>query len=168
MKVAWRGARDVMGRAKRLWVAVKVPAAVAWASLHRIGWRFASPFEVISDLGVEYDLLHISPKRFQRRLHEGVNRWAWRKVLKQMGLNEGEAMAIGGRAVGEWIRNMLHGKGELSVQERGALRSVVDGSAWTEERCWEEGYLEFPLCKWCLAGPGNTKHRAFDWRLGKV
>ena len=162
MKVAWRGARDVMGRAKRLWAVVKGPAAAAWASLHRIGWRFASPFEVISDLGIEHDLLHISPKRFQRRLHEGVNRWAWRKVLKQMGLNEGEAMAIGGRAVGEWIRNMLHGKGELSVQERGALRSVVDGSAWTEERCWEEGYLEFPLCKWCLAGPGNTKHRAFD------
>ena len=161
MKVAWRGVRERMATAKRLWAAVRGPAAATWASLHRLGWKFVSPFTVVSDVGKEYDLLEISPKRLKRRLHEGVDRWGWRKVLREFGYGEEEAGLLAARVRKEWAVDLLHKHGDLSPQEKGALRRVLEGSVWTEERCWEEGYLEYPLCKVCLAGVGNTQHRAY-------
>ena len=65
LKVAWRGVREKMRAAKRMWAVVRGPAAAAWASLQRLGWKFVSPFTVLSDIGREYNLLEISPKRFQ-------------------------------------------------------------------------------------------------------
>ena len=161
MKVAWRGVRERMATAKRLWAAVRGPAAATWASLHRLGWKFVSPFTVVSDVGKEYDLLEISPKRLKRRLHEGVDRWGWRKVLREFGYGEEEVGLLAARVRKEWAVDLLHKHGDLSPQEKGALRRVLEGSVWTEERCWEEGYLEYPLCKVCLAGVGNTQHRAY-------
>ena len=132
------------------------------ASLQRLGGRSLSPFAIKSDVGVEYNILNISPKRLKRRLHEGVDRWGWRHVLEKVGGGEEKVVALAPRVRSEWARGILHKKGSLTAQERGALRTVMDGSVWTEEKCWEEGYMTFPLCKGCLAGVGNTKHRAFE------
>ena len=88
MRVAWRGAAERMHGVKRSWAVVRGPASAAWASLPRIGWKFVKPFTVESDIGTRCELMHISPKRFLRRLHEGVDRWAWKRALGQMGVEE--------------------------------------------------------------------------------
>ena len=61
----------------------------------------------------------------------------------------------------EWAKKHLYGKSGMSITEKGARRAAMDGSAWTEEKCCAEGYMEFPLCKLCLAGIGNTRHRLY-------
>ena len=161
MRVAWRGVSEKIREAKKMWAVVRGPAAATWASLQRLGWKFTTPFSVKSDIGIDYDILKISPKRFKRRLHEGVDRWGWRKVLEQTGVAGEEVGEMAARVRTEWAREVLHKHGGSTAQEKGALRSVMDGSVWTEEKCWEEGYLDFPLCKRCLAGIGTTQHRAY-------
>ena len=162
MKTAWRYAERAVTDAARPWSRVRGPASAAWVSLSRIGWTFISPFVMRSDVGVEYDILHESPKRMLRRLKEACVRWGWRKVLKGKGWSEEEAADGAARVYTGWHRTALFGKHNASAEERGAARAVMDGSAWTEARCCQAGYLQFPICKWCQAAVGSMKHRLFQ------
>ena len=166
MRVAWRNARDTMVGCKRPWSRVRGPAAAAWASLSRLGWRFVAPFVMQSDLGVEYNVLQVSPKRMLRRLKEVASRWGWKKVFVGKGYGDEEAASMAARVHGEWHRTALHGMHDATPEERGAARAVMDGSAWTEPRCCQAGYIEFPLCKWCQLAVGTTKHRLFQRQTG--
>ena len=62
-----------------------------------------------------------------------------------MGVDKEEKEELLSRIRGEWIREALYGKGGASVEERGALRALIEVSIWTEARCCEEGYIKFPL-----------------------
>ena len=120
-----------------------------------------APFVMQSDLGVEYNVLQVSPKRMLRRLKEAASRWGWKKVFVGKGYGDEEAASMAARVHGEWHRTALHGMHDATPEERGAARAVMDGSAWTEARCCQAGYIEFPLCKWCQLAVGTMKHRLF-------
>ena len=161
MKVAWRYARDSLKGARRPWSRVRGPASAAWASLERIGWKFTSPFTMKSDRGIIYDVREVSPKRLLRRLKEAGTRWGWRRVFEGKGYGRDEAEAMAARVQPSWHRHVLYGKHDTPAEERGAVRAILDQSAWTEARCCEAGYLQFPICTWCQSTVGNMKHRLY-------
>ena len=77
------------------------------------------------------------------------------------GMSEEKAREEAGKVRVQWYRTALYGKHNASAEERGALRAVLDDSAWTEARCCAAGYVEFPTCNWCQQGIGNRKHRLY-------
>ena len=78
------------------------------------------------------------------------------------GYAENVAAELASRVYDGWHRHVLFvGKHDSPADERGAIRAVLDSPAWTEARCSEAGYLQFPTCKWCQGAVGNMKHRLF-------
>ncbi len=152
LKLAFKHAMRRMAGLKDYWRAVYGPGTATIASLWRLGWTMDSAFVVRSDVGVSYDMRVYSPLRLRRRLHEACERWQCRN-----------SSSIDLAALGDldWdnLRFLLHGRrSPLSAEERGALRSLVDGSAWDAVRCWQAGYVDSPSCRSCGAAWGNHHH----------
>ena len=87
--------------------------------------------------------------------------WGWKRAFESRGYERQEAAEMATSVYDDWHRKDLHGKHNIQADERGAIRAVLDLSAWTEARCCEAGYPQFPICKWCQGAVGNMRHRLF-------
>ncbi len=152
MRLAWARGVAAVGNARLYWRRVNGPAAAMAASLKRIGWTSTSPFILHSDVGVKYDLLEYSPLRLLRRLREACVRWQCRQLTSV------DLRSAGTDLDWQVVRSLLHDKrSPLDATARGALRSLIDGSAWDAFRCWQAGYLESSSCS-CGEPIGNHHH----------
>ncbi len=160
MKLGWRYASRKLAAAKQAWRVVSGPASATIASCTRLGWEMVSAVEVVSDIGVSFNLLEYSPLRLKRRLLEACERWQFRQVAAGLGMEE-SAVQLDWEA----LRFLLHGRrSPLDLIARGALRALVDGSAWDNVRCYQAGYLESPECALC--GHPVADHHHHIWCCG--
>ena len=61
------------------------------------------------------------------------------------------------------LRKWTNGsKKNWSDLEAACFTSVVCGSQWGQERLFNTGFVDHPLCFTCLRGPGTPEHRAWE------
>ncbi len=153
LKLAFRYAARRIDSVKDVWRVVNGPGTATIASLARLGWTMPRHDLMISDLQERYDLLRYSPLRLRRRLLEACVRWQCAQTTSA------DLKSIGVELDWAHLRQQLHGKSsKLSTLERGALRSLVDGSAWDAVRRWQCGYAESPACRRCGDPWGSRPH----------
>ena len=112
--MAWQYARSTMSSARRPWARVRGPAAATWATLTRLGWKFNSAVEFVTEEGEVMNLLDNSPIKVRKRLEEAADRWCISKGLKSLGCN-GEEMVD--KVEWEWAKEARH-RMPLSRQEK--------------------------------------------------
>ena len=115
---------------------------------------FISAVEFGTDDGEVINLLNYSPVKVKKRLQEVAEKWCIRKGLKACGCTDEEVV---NKVELKWAEEALH-RMPLSKEERGGLRATTDGSAWTEARMFEAGYLLSGECP-CHDDIGSTPHR---------
>jgi hypothetical protein len=123
-----------LGSTNRVWAAVCGPAAAMVASAWRLGWKVISATECENDLGESIDLKINSPSWVADQVKHSVVRWRWRRVELVFPM-----LASGNKGNGPAWRPVLS---VLCVKEsehwgpaqKGALRSVICGRQWTQER----------------------------------
>ena len=156
LRLAWQHAKKVMPTAKRVWCHAVGPATATWATLQRLGWKFAGPTAFVDAGGERIDLTAVSPLKVKERLVRAARQWTMKQGLRTAGFEK--AAAEVSRLDWDWVRKVLHGKHGGTAGERGGFRATLDGSAWTESRLWKAGYRADQVCA-CGHEAGNTPHR---------
>ena len=118
--------------------------------------------EFVAEGGEVINLLNLSPIKVKKRLMEAAGRWCISKGLSSLGCDSLELVE---RVEWSWASKALHSI-RLSSQESGGLRATIDGSAWTEARMYEAGYLLTDECQ-CMADTGDTPHRVLRCLLNQ-
>ena len=90
-RLAWQYARSTMSSARRPRARVRGSGMATWATLTRLGWKFNSAVEFVTEEGEVMNLLDNSPIKVRKRLEEAVDRWCITKGLEPLGCN-GEEM----------------------------------------------------------------------------
>jgi hypothetical protein len=166
---AWRAARSAAtGEDAGKWHWVRGPVGAAMTTMQRLEAKWKSPF-LITLLNQEIDILQTPPAQV-REIIKAHARWKLdlnlidRWVVMEGG---GDLAVVKERyKFGiDWalLRNVLRGKtGDIAPAERHALKAVVCGCFWPEERRWLAGLTREGTCSACFEAIGSARHRLHD------
>ena len=139
------------------WARVRGPASALVATLWRVQWTFESEWVWLDHCGQRFDVRSAAPKDVIKAAALSVRNWQSERVALSVG-----APHLAVRVFLSPLRQLLFSpvKG-LSPRLSGLLRSVVVNLQWPQQRLWESGLVDDPLCTLCSDEPGTIAHRAY-------
>ena len=164
MEYVLKDAKVRLVQVKIIWNAVFGPAAALVATLKRLQWEMLSATDFCTDDAVRVNLKVDSPACVVGLVSDSVARWRWRRIADKL-----PALNVDGFGVGaEWgpVASVLNCKDseQWGPEHKGALKSLIMGRQWTQQRRHKAFKEETDLCQLCLNHPlgykkGNLIHR---------
>jgi len=142
---------------KHPWQAVRGPVGAFLLSAARGGWHVGNCITLVKGSRT-LRMDRTPPAAIAEILSREARDVLWGQLGKQPGL-----AGLGAPAIGP-IRRLLARKccSWWSMAHKVALRSIFIGSQWPQERLFQCGLADTPLCCRCREAPGSLLHRA--WR----
>ena len=133
------------------------PISATLAAINRLGWSNSGPSSWRDSTGREVSLLDLHELR--DKVHVDFRRGAWAAAARRRGDFEGAEGGVDEEATRQmlrkWVKRGLH-------QNVGALRCVLAGGTWTQDRKHRAGFAETPLCPHCCNAPETALHRWWE------
>ncbi len=146
---------------RRKWNSSRGPIANLFMTLHRIGWKMAGPFTMVTDRGDEIPLTAYSPVLVKQLMHEATLRTLERQLGESVHRSGGENFR-GRRVCLDQVRSRLKGDRKMSSLEKAAYRSVLCDAVLTRSKAAERGYLIDDICPLCGARGDSVFHRVWE------
>ena len=148
------------------WCLVYGPAAALVLTLRRLNWIIVSATEFISDDGVRVDLKVSSPCYVCNLVSSAVSRWRWRRIEDKFPALQSGGLGLGAawRPIAAALR--VKDSEDWGPEQKGALRSLLAGRQWTQQRLHRAGLVDSCVCRLCLDmhdgnQVGTLLHRCF-------
>jgi len=155
------------------WNLVFGPAAALVMTLKRLSWSIASAWCFTTDDGSTLDLRRMSPAFVASAVVASVSRWRWRRIEHKFPALDSQGMGLGAawRPVISALR--MRDSTEWGPQHKGALRSLLAGRQWPQQRLHSAMLVESSDCQLCMEHPSGPKvgtllHRCFCPALNEL
>jgi hypothetical protein len=138
------------------WTTVRGPIG-AYLSLRRVGWTFATPFQLLDPVGSILNLTDTSPALLAHRLRLDWNRLHLEGARRSLKLPSDDMTDVDFAAA----RSLLLDR-SLTAHSRGILHRYLTQTLWTCERLHHVGYDVVQGCPLCGHHRDDLHHRLFD------
>ncbi len=154
---AWLGqeAGKIVRSLPSTWAAVRGPLGAAYLSIRRVGWTFATPFQLIDAAGITINLKGTSPAMVAHRLRQDWNRLHLEGARRSLRMDDSLYIEF------EASRALLLDR-RISAQARGILNRYLTQTLWTCERLYHVGYDMVQGCPLCGHHRDDLHHRLFN------
>ena len=150
-------AQERFSEEKSKWKLVYGPAVAGLVlPLRRIRWCIVFAFGVISDDGIRVGCAISSPSYVFSLVTSAVSRWRCRRIEEKIPALDSGGLGLGAawRPISVALR--ARDSKELCPEQKGALRSLLAGRQWIQQRLHGAGLVESNVCKLCKDMPeGN-------------
>jgi hypothetical protein len=133
------------------WALTYGPAAACVASAWRVGWRFLSAHDLVTDDGTQVDLRRDPPAFVVKLVRESVRRWRWKRIeAAYSSLKQGDG---GFGAMVQPVFSMCRSRKKVPGWDsatKGALLSTMANRQWPQQRLHSARMVTSPNCRLCL------------------
>ena len=139
-------ARTKLAGSRARWSLVYGPAAALVMTLRRLQWQIESPWSLVSDDGTRLDLRQMSPAFVLDAVVSSVSRWRWNRIEDKLPALDSRGMGVGAawRPVLSALR--MKDSSDWGPKHKGALRSLLAGRQWTQQRLHSAKLLHSSEC----------------------
>ena len=150
------------------WRSVAGPAAATAATLHRLGWTWASAVQFVDDLGEAWNSLRESPAAIRDAVYRSVRRWRIARIALKWpafvdGLADEGVLVPCLRGVAPLLKGTSREQPSVPLWSAACapwLRSAMSNAQWTQSRrASVRSWNADQRCQLCLAAAGTPEHR---------
>ena len=127
-------------------------------SLKVVGWTWAGPYSVERFTGQSINILSIDLGEWEHIVRDDLRHSMWRSAAKRR-----DDMAGIENGIDRDATKALLGGAALGAQANDALRTIMSGAVWTQDRKFRASLAETAICPYCETG-ASEDHEHLWWK----